>query len=67
MLSALSLNPSPAQGCMVMKEEAKAVSAPRDTEIKQEKIGSLSGNYKFLMCSTMCLQENKLVAASHTE
>lgn len=45
MLSALSLNHRPTQYCMAMKELAKAVSVLRDSEIKQEKIGSLFGNY----------------------
>lgn len=67
MLSALNLNSSPTQCCIVVKELAKAISAPQDSKIKQEKIGSLFTNYKFLMCSTTSLQENKLVASSRTE
>lgn len=58
MSSALSLNHRPSQYCMVMKEQAKALSVLRDSKIKQEKIGSLG---------TMSLQENKLVASSHTQ
>lgn len=62
----LDLNPNSTPCFMVMEEQANARSVLRDSEIKQEKIGSLFKSYKFHMCSTMSCQ-GKLVSSSPTQ